>query len=77
MSAPGLRRRHLLLLLPKAHWKRLRGTNGLKRLHGELKRSIRGVGAFPERASALGLITAVALGVTGVWDDRRHVDMSL
>ncbi|MCP3099878.1 IS256 family transposase, partial [Myxococcus sp. K15C18031901] len=62
---------------PKAHWKRLRSTNGLERLHGEVKRRIRSVGAFPDRASALRLITAVALEVTGVWDDRRYLDMSL
>jgi putative transposase len=62
---------------PKAHWKRLRSTNGLERLHGEVKRRIRSVGAFPDRASALRLITAVALEVTGRWDDRRYLDMSL
>ena len=62
---------------PKAHWKRLRSTNGLERLHGEVKRRIRSVGAFPDRASALRLITAVALEVSGVWDDRRYLDMSL
>ncbi len=61
---------------PKSHWKRLRSTNGLERLHGEVKRRIRSVGAFPDRASALRLITAVALEVTGVWDDRRYLDMS-
>lgn len=62
---------------PKAHWKRLRSTNGLERLHGEVKRRIRSVGAFPDRASALRLITAVALQVTDIWDDRRYLDMSL
>lgn len=62
---------------PKAHWKRLRSTNGLERLHGEVKRRIRSVGAFPDRASALRLITAVALEVSGIWDNRRYLDMSL
>jgi putative transposase len=62
---------------PRAHWKRLRSTNGLERLHGEVKRRIRSVGAFPDRASALRLITAVALQVTGTWDGRRYLDMSL
>nr|WP_216620297.1 IS256 family transposase [Myxococcus xanthus] len=62
---------------PKAHWKRLRSTNGLERLHGEVKRRIRSVGAFPDRASALRLIIAVALEVTGIWDDRRYLDMTL
>lgn len=62
---------------PEAHWLRIRSTNGLERLHGEIKRRIRAVGAFPDRASALRLITAVALRVTNVWSDRRYLDMSL
>lgn len=44
--------------VPKAHRKRLRSTNGLERLLGEVKRRIRSVGAFPDRASALHLISA-------------------
>jgi transposase-like protein len=62
---------------PKEHWVKIRSTNGLERLHGEIKRRIRAVGAFPDRASALRLITAVALEVTNIWDDRRYVDMTL
>ncbi|QQR43786.1 hypothetical protein JKA73_33020 [Myxococcus xanthus] len=42
-----------------------------------MERYIRGVGPFPDRASALSFITAVAFEVTGVWDDRRYLDMSL
>jgi len=61
---------------PKAHWRRIRSTNGLERLHGEIKRRIRVVGAFPDRASALRLITAVALHVTSIWGDRRYLDLS-
>ena len=62
---------------PKAHWHRIRSTNGLERLHGEIKRRTRAVGAFPDRASALRLVTAVALNVTAIWTDRRYLDMSL
>jgi transposase-like protein len=61
---------------PKKHWQRIRSTNGLERLHGEVKRRIRAVGAFPDRASALRLITAVALQVTAIWSDRRYLDMT-
>jgi transposase-like protein len=61
---------------PATHWIRLRSTNGLERLHGEIKRRIRAVGAFPDRASALRLIVAVALRVTAIWDDRRYLDMT-
>jgi putative transposase len=60
---------------PKKHWRRIRSTNGLERLHGEIKRRIRAVGAFPDRGSALRLITAVALHVTGIWGDRRYLDI--
>ena len=45
--------------------------------HGEIKRRTRAVGAFPDRASALRLVTAVALQVTAIWTDRRYLDMSL
>ena len=36
-----------------------------------------GWGALRPAPSALRLITAVALEVSGVWDDRRYLDMSL
>ena len=62
---------------PKEHWVRIRSTNGLERLHGEIKRRTRSVGAFPDRQSALRLVTAVALEKTQVWSDRRYLDMSL
>jgi putative transposase len=62
---------------PKEHWHRIRSTNGLERLHGEVKRRTRAVGAFPDRSSALRLVTAVALQVTAIWTDRRYLDMSL
>lgn len=61
---------------PKEHWKRIRSTNGLERLHGEIKRRIKSVGAFPDRASALRLITAVAIQVTSIWSDRRYLDVT-
>jgi len=62
---------------PEEHWMRIRSTNGLERLHGEVKRRTRAIGAFPDRASALRLITAVALQVTSIWRDRIYLDMSL
>jgi transposase-like protein len=62
---------------PQAHWRRLRSTNGLERLHGEIKRRIRAVGAFPDRASALRLITAVALETTASWGQREYLNMKL
>jgi len=62
---------------PEKHWMRIRSNNGLERLHGEIKRRTRAVGAFPDRASALRLITAVALQAVSVWRDRIYLDMTL
>ena len=62
---------------PKAHWRRIRTTNSLERLQGEIKRRTKAVGAFPDRSSALRLITAVALQATAIWGDRRYIDISL
>ena len=62
---------------PEPHWARLRTTNSLERLHTEIKRRIRSAAAFPDRASALRLITAVALRTTAVWSERRYLDLSL
>jgi transposase-like protein len=62
---------------PEEHWVRIRSTNGLERLHGEIKRRTRAVGAFPDRASALRLITAVAMQATSIWRDRIYLDMTL
>ena len=61
---------------PEKHWRKIRSTNGIERLHGEIKRRTRAVGAFPDRASALRLITAVVIHATRKWDDRRYLDMS-
>jgi putative transposase len=62
---------------PQAHWPRLRTTNGLERLHGEIKRRVKATGASPDRASALRLVTAVAIKMTTIWGDRRYLDLSL
>lgn len=62
---------------PQAHWPRIRTNNGLERLNAELKRRIRTIGAFPDRDSALRLVTTVAAEVTAVWGQRRYLDMSL
>ena len=60
---------------PKEHWKRIRSTNRLERLNTEIKRRIKAVSAFPDRASALRLVTAVSLRRTAIWSDRRYLDM--
>lgn len=60
---------------PRTHWRRLRTTNSLERLHAEIKRRTRSAGAFPDRASALRLITAVAIAATAIWGDRQYLDV--
>ena len=65
------------LALPEAHWKRIRSNNGLERLHGDVKRRTRAIGAFPDRDSALRLITAVALQSVFIWRDRIYLDMTV
>jgi transposase-like protein len=71
------RRRSRSYAFPKEHWHRIRSTNGLERLHGEIKRRTNPIGAFPDQASALRVVTAVALNVAAIWTDRRYLDMSL
>jgi transposase-like protein len=61
---------------PRAHWRRIKTTNGLERLHAEIKRRTKAAGAFPDRTSALRLITAVAIAVTAIWGRRVYLDMS-
>jgi transposase-like protein len=61
---------------PAAHRARVRTTNGLERLNQELKRRTRVVRIFPNRASLLRLVTALALehseaGISG----RRDLDL--
>jgi len=62
---------------PQAHHQRIRSTNNLERLNREIKRRIRAIDSFPDRASALRLITAIAVDACTVWGARRYLDMSL
>ncbi|BDG07879.1 transposase [Anaeromyxobacter paludicola] len=62
---------------PQEHWHRIRSTNGSS---GSTARSGAGRGRWgpsPDWASALRLVTAVALQVTAIWTDRRYLDMDL
>ncbi|WP_407667253.1 transposase [Myxococcus qinghaiensis] len=63
----------------RAHWKRLcsTNTNAMDFLHGEVKRRVRSVGVFPDRASALRLIITVALKATGHWEDGDYLKTTL
>ncbi|HSK85610.1 MAG TPA: transposase [Rubrobacter sp.] len=64
------------LAFPESHRRRIRTTNGLERLKGEIKRSSRVVRIFPSRASCLRLVSALAVEQSEEWlTGRRYLDM--
>lgn len=66
------------LAFPPEHRVRIRTTNGLERLNQELKRRTRVVRIFPNRASLLRLVTALAQEQSEEWvSGRRYLDMTL
>lgn len=65
------------LTFPAEHRKRIRTTNGIERLNQELKRRTRVVRIFPNRASLLRLVTALAIDQSDEWvSGRRYLDMA-
>jgi transposase-like protein len=64
--------------LPRAHHKHLKSTNMLERLNEELKRRTHVVRIFPNAASALRLIRALAVERHEEWiEATRYLDMQL
>jgi transposase-like protein len=57
-----------VFLLPAAHRKKLRTTNGLERINKEIKRRTRVATLFPNEASALRLVSAVLMEITEDWE---------
>jgi putative transposase len=57
--------------LPASHRRRLRTINMLERLNKELKRRTRVAGLFPNEASALRLVSAVAMEISEEWETNR------
>jgi transposase-like protein len=53
---------------PSSHRQRLRTTNGLERLNQEIRRRTRVVGVFPNEASCLRLVTALAMETSDEWE---------
>lgn len=65
------------LSVPAEHRRRVRTTNGVERLNQELKRRTRVVRIFPNRASLLRLVTALAMDQSDEWvSGRRYLDMT-
>ncbi len=57
--------------------RRLRTTNGIKRLNREIYRRERMIGIFPNEEAALRLIDAVLMGIDKAWTtDHRYLDMT-
>ena len=61
--------------LPEAHRRRMRSTNLLERFHQEVKRRTRVVRIFPDEASCLRLVTALAMEASEEWLERRYPTM--
>ena len=65
------------LAFPLAHRARIRITNGLERLHEEIKRRTRVVRIFPNPEACLRLVTALCVEQSEEWlSGRRYLDMS-
>jgi putative transposase len=64
------------LAFPDSHRRRIRTTNSLERLNQEIKRRSRVVRIFPNRASCLRLVSALAIEQSEEWlTGRRYLDM--
>lgn len=64
--------------LPQAHHKNMKSTNMLERFNEEIKRRTRVVRIFPNDASCLRLITALAAEQHETWqEDNRYINMTL
>ena len=60
-----------VLMIPLAHRRRLRTTNGLERLNKEIKRRTRVATLFPNEASLLRLASAVLSEISDNWKTER------
>ena len=56
---------------PEAHWRRLRTSNCVERVHKEIRRRTRVATLFPNEASCLRLVTAVVMEIAEEWQTGR------
>ncbi len=62
---------------PKEHWKKIRTSNGMERLNREIKRRTRVAVLFPNKESALRLVTGVIFEIHEEWiTGRQYLDMN-
>jgi len=61
---------------PKEHWKKIRTSNGIERVNREIKRRTRVAVMFPNKESALRLVTGVILEIHEDWiTGRQYLNM--
>ena len=58
----------IVFAFPEAHRRLIRTTNGLERLHQEIRRRTRVARLFPNEASCLRLVTAVVMEISEEWE---------
>ena len=62
---------------PREHWKKIRTSNGIERVNREIKRRSRVAVLFPNKESALRLVTGVIIEIHEEWvTGRQYLDMS-
>ena len=57
---------------PSEHWRRIRTTNLLERVHKEIKRSYRSIGAFPNDSSLLRIAGSILMDINEEWVTSRR-----
>jgi transposase-like protein len=57
---------------PSEHWRRIRTTNLLERVHKELKRRYRSIGAFPNDPSLLRIVGSILIDINEEWITSRR-----
>jgi len=61
---------------PREHWKRIRTTNSMERIHKELKRRSRVVGAFPSDNAFIRLAVSILMDINEEWmTSKRYLTM--
>jgi transposase-like protein len=62
---------------PRDYWRRIRTTNLLERVHAEIKRRYRSIGAFPNDASLLRLAGSILMDINEEWiTSRRYLSLN-
>jgi putative transposase len=64
----NLREGLTVFAFPAAHRRLLRTTNGLERVNQEIRRRTRVVGIFPNEASCLRVVSAIAMEISEEWE---------